>query len=68
MTREVEVMAKLEHARQLGYCARGLRRWFAGREHGWQDFITTGVPAAWLRESGDAMAQRVAEAAEQAVS
>ncbi|MCE5420247.1 MAG: hypothetical protein JJ713_05620 [Acidithiobacillus sp.] len=59
-------MAKLEHARSLGYCARGMRRWFAGREYSWQDFITQGVPAAWLRASNDAMALRVAEQAESA--
>lgn len=59
-----DVMARLEHARRLGYCARGMRRWFDGREHGWQEFISTGVPATWLRATGDAMAQRVADAAE----
>jgi len=59
-----EVMARLEHARRLGYCARGMRRWFEGREYGWQAFITTGVPADWLRATGDAMAIRVAEEAE----
>lgn len=59
-----EIMAKLEHARRLGYCARGMRRWFEGREHSWQEFITTGVPAAWLRAQNDAMAQAVADEAE----
>lgn len=59
-----EVMARLEHARKLGYCARGMRRWFEGREHGWQEFVTTGVPAPWLRATGDEMALRVAEQAE----
>lgn len=58
------VMARLEHARTLGYCARGMRRWFEGREHAWQDFVGAGVPANWLRATGDAMAIRVAEAAE----
>lgn len=61
-----EVMAKLEHARRLGYCARGMRRWFEGREHGWQEFITSGVPTAWLRATGDVMAIRLAEVAEEA--
>lgn len=59
-----EAMARLEHARKLGYCARGMRRWFEGREHGWQEFVTTGVPAAWLRGTNDAMAQAVADEAE----
>lgn len=61
---EAEARATLEHARRLGYCARGMRRWFAGREYGWQDFVTVGVPVSWLRETGDAMAQAVAEEAE----
>ncbi|WKB50849.1 hypothetical protein [Eleftheria terrae] len=59
------MIAKLEHARQLGYCARGMRRWFDGRERSWAEFVEHGVPARWLRESGDALAKRVAEQAEQ---
>lgn len=58
------VMARLEHARALGYCARGMRRWFDGRSHSWAEFVEDGVPAAWLRATGDAMAIRVAELAE----
>lgn len=59
-----EVMARLEHARRLGYCARGMRRWFEGRSHTWQEFITDGVPVDWLRSTGDAMAEAVADEAE----
>lgn len=59
-----DVMAKLSHARKLGYCARGMRRWFEGRSRTWQEFATTGVPVSWLRETGDAMAQAVADEAE----
>ncbi len=57
------VVARLEHARKLGYCARGMRRWFDGREHTWQEFITDGVPAQWLLDQDDDMARRVAEVA-----
>ena len=57
-------MARLEHARALGYCARGMRRWFDGRSHSWAEFVEHGVPAAWLRATGDAMAICVAEQAE----
>jgi hypothetical protein len=60
----MSIMARLEHARALGYCARGMRRWFEGRGHTWQEFVTTGVPAEWLRATGDEMAIRVAEQAE----
>lgn len=63
----MEVMARLEHARRLGYCARGMRRWFEGREYTWADFISVGVPASWLRSTGDAMAERVADEAERDV-
>ena len=61
----MSVMARLEHARALGYCARGMRRWFEGRRHSWSEFVEAGVPAAWLRSTGDALAIRVAEQAEQ---
>lgn len=57
------MMAKLEHARQLGYCARGMRRWFDGREYSWQQFVEEGVPVEWLLAQDDAMARRVAEEA-----
>lgn len=60
------MMAKLEHARRLGYCARGMRRWFEGRQYTWADFIGPGVPVEWLRATGDAMAQAVADEAERA--
>jgi hypothetical protein len=59
-----DVIAKLEHARNLGYCARGMRRWFDGRERTWQEFVSFGVPVSWLRATGDEMAIRVAEEAE----
>ena len=59
--------ARLEHARRLGYCARGMRRWFEGREYSWAEFVTHGVPVDWLRSIDDAMALRVAEEAEREV-
>jgi hypothetical protein len=59
-----QIRARLEHARAIGYCARGMRRWFEGREHTWQEFVTDGVPVSWLRATGDEMAMRVAEEAE----
>jgi hypothetical protein len=63
-TETTQARATLEHARRLGYCARGMRRWFAGREYGWQAFVTDGVPVSWLRATGDAMAEAVADEAE----
>ena len=58
------MVARLEHARALGYCAKGMRRWFEGRSHTWAEFVERGVPADWLRATGDAMAIRVADLAE----
>lgn len=62
------IIVKLEHARQLGYCARGMRRWFEGREHTWQEFVAQGVPADWLLAQDDAMATEVARVALEAAS
>ena len=58
------VVARLEHARALGYCARGMRRWFVTQDYSWADFVEQGVPTNWLRGTGDAMAIRLAEQAE----
>ena len=57
-------MARLEHARQLGYCARGMRRWFAAHGIAWSTFIEEGVSVHWLRATGDLMAIRLAKQAE----
>jgi hypothetical protein len=61
---ERQPIATLEHARRAGYCARGMRRWFEGRDRTWSEFVAHGVPVAWLRAQGDAMADRVADIAE----
>jgi len=58
------ILARLEHARQLGYCARVMRRWFNGREYSWEHFVRHGVPVAWLYATHDAQAIRVAQQAE----
>ncbi len=56
-------MVRLEHARRLGYCARGMRRWFEGRDRKWQEFVAHGVPVEWLLAQNDAMASAVAAVA-----
>lgn len=56
-------MVRLEHARRLGYCARGMRRWFEGRGVSWQEFVERGVPADWAMAQGDAMAEAAAKIA-----
>lgn len=55
---------KHEHMRALGYCNRGLRRWFAERGIIWADFLRDGVDPEVLRASGDAMAIAAVELAE----
>lgn len=52
------------HARELGYCVKGIRRWFDGRERTWLEFVEHGVDSDWLRATGDAMASRLADLAE----
>lgn len=46
----------IDHARALGYCAKGMRA-FAER-HGldWNAFRAEGIPAATMEATGDAMA------------
>lgn len=53
------------HMRELGYCSRGARA-FAQR-HGlsWPQFLRQGIPADRLRATGDAMALKVVDHAEQ---
>ena len=52
-------------AKALGYCNAGLRRWFPRDGVTFEDFREQGVSTAWLRDTGDAMAIRLAEYAEQ---
>jgi len=52
------------HARELGYCVKGVRRWFDGRERSWEAFVEHGVDSDWLRATGDAMAIRLADRVE----
>ena len=52
------------HARELGYCVKGIRRWFDGRERTWEAFVAHGVDSDWLRATGDAMAIRLADRVE----
>lgn len=52
-------------AKALGYCNAGLRRWFPRDGVTFEDFRQQGVTTGWLRATGDAMAIRLAEYAEQ---
>jgi len=60
----MRVTVTIQHLRALGYCNRGLRKWFAERGIGWPEFLEEGVDAGYLRATGDAMAIAAADLAE----
>lgn len=49
------------HIRELGYCNRGARAFFARHGLDWGQFLREGIDAAELERIGDAMAQRAVE-------
>lgn len=49
------------HLDELGYCARGARRWFARHGLDWSDFVMRGIDADIMLATGDAMALRLVE-------
>lgn len=51
-----EIIVRIEHLRALGYCAKGLRRWFADRGIDYLEVVENGVAADILLATGDAMA------------
>lgn len=56
MTRSPTIIVTLDHCRRLGYCARGMRAFFARNELDWQRFRAEGLPAEEVEQTGDAMA------------
>lgn len=52
------------HCRELGYCNRGLRAWFAREGLDWTDFVKHGIAAEILRQRDNAMAERAIARAE----
>ena len=52
------------HCRELGYCNRGLRDWFAREGLDWPGFVKHGIDAEVLRATYNAMADRAIERAE----
>lgn len=52
------------HCRELGYCNRGLRDWFAREGIDWADFLKHGISADVLRQHDNAMASRAIAHAE----
>lgn len=58
------MIARVQHIRAANLCTRGARVWFRNRGWSWTDFLRDGLPVERLRETGDALAMRVADAAE----
>lgn len=54
------------HAKALGYCNRGLRRFFASRGLSFDLFRREGLPIEQVRALRDGMADRLADYAERA--
>jgi hypothetical protein len=52
------------HCRELGYCNRGLREWFAREGLDWPAFVKHGIAAEELRQRDNAMAERAIARAE----
>jgi hypothetical protein len=51
------------HMRELGYCNRGARAFFARHGLDWRAFLAGGIQADLLAATGDAMAMKVVERA-----
>ena len=58
------VTVTMADVRRSGMCARGARVFFVRHNLDWPAFLRTGLPANVLRDTGDAMAIQVCEAAE----
>lgn len=55
-----EPIVTVTHCKSLGYCARGMRAFFAQHGLDWQAFRDVGLPASVIEGTGDAMAIRAA--------
>ncbi|HWH75543.1 MAG TPA: hypothetical protein VNV16_14895 [Methylibium sp.] len=49
------------HLRELGYCNRGARAFFARHGLDWPAFLRVGIQAEQLERTGDAMALKLVE-------
>ena len=59
------VRVYLRHLRALDYCARGSRAFFQRHGWDWHQFLQNGLEAEAFRKTGDAMAMKAAQVAEQ---
>ena len=68
MIAPAETHAYPRHLRACGICMNQARTFAADHEIDWSRFVSEGVPAAYLRATGDHFAVLVAECAEQEAS
>lgn len=52
------------HMRELAYCNRGARAWFAAHGLSWAEFLEHGIESERLLATGDAMAEKLVQHAE----
>jgi hypothetical protein len=58
------VIVRMEHARALDYCARGVRGWCAAHGIDYLAFVREGLPLDDVLALGDELGRRVAEVAQ----
>lgn len=59
------VLVKLRHFRALKYCSGGSRKFFERHGWSWHDFLQNGLDAEAFHKTGDAMAIKAAQIAEE---
>lgn len=59
------VRVELRHLRALRYCARGSRQFFERHGWDWHRFLQDGLEAEAFHKTGDAMAIKAAQIAEE---
>lgn len=52
--------ATIQDAVDIGFCARGVRKWFVASNLDFRDFVRHGIEIETLEETGDARAIAVA--------
>lgn len=59
----MQVMVRVEHARQAKLCLRGCRKWAAHHGFDWNEFLDIGIPADAMEATGDPFALQVVKIA-----
>jgi len=52
---------RIQHTRALGYCRKGVKKFFERHNIDWDTFIKEGVPEEALLNTNDALAIKVVE-------